>query len=79
MDVRIVSQGNVLTPIDTEINKVNRTGEPAYLRRSFRLCNHYGKSIGSTYLLGLPYRWNSFQGVGHCETSSVEKHNLIIQ
>ena len=79
MDVRIMSQDNVLTPIDTEINKVNRTGEPAYLRRSFRLWNHHGKSIGSTYLLGLPYRWNSFQGVGHCETSSVEKHNLIIQ
>ena len=26
MDVRIMSQDNVLTPIDTEINKVNRTG-----------------------------------------------------
>ena len=26
-----MSQGNALTPIDTEVNKVNLTGEPAYL------------------------------------------------
>ena len=37
VDVRIMSQDNVLTPIETEINKVKQTGEPAYLRRSFRL------------------------------------------
>ena len=56
-----------------EINKVNLTGDPAYLRRSCRRWNHHGKSIGSTYFLGLPYRKNSFQGMGHCETSSVKK------
>ena len=59
----------------------NQQSQPAelYLRRSFRLWNHRGKPIGSTYLRGLPYRWSSFQGMGYYEIISVGNHNLITQ
>ena len=59
----------------------NQQSQPdeLYLRRSFRLWNHHGKPIGSTYLRGLPYRWSSFQGMGYYEIISVGNHNLITQ